>query len=67
MASDRRIMRARLAGDTFPALLERLHREQFTGATILHWGQGVPNAVEFVTTERLALVRVDKAAPDAHS
>lgn len=45
--------------DTFPALLERLYREQFTGPVTLYFGQGVPTDVEFPATA--ARIRLDKA------
>jgi hypothetical protein len=36
--------------ETFPALLQRLYREQYTGAVTMHFGQGVPTMVELPAT-----------------
>jgi hypothetical protein len=35
-----------MISETFPALLQRLYREQFTGSVTMHFGQGVPTTVE---------------------
>lgn len=46
--------------DTFPSLLERLHKANHTGAVVLHLLHGHPRSVEFV--RKPALVRLDKPA-----
>jgi hypothetical protein len=35
-----------MISETFPALLQRLYTEQFTGSLTIHFGQGVPTTVE---------------------
>lgn len=44
---------------TFPALLERLYAEQFSGPVVIQFGQGVPHIVEFPQPAKT--VRLDKA------
>ena len=41
--------------ESFPAVLDRLHREQFTGETVLCWAQGYPKVLKFVTTTDIRL------------
>lgn len=32
--------------ETFPAILERLYHEQYTGPIVVQFGQGVPSVIE---------------------
>lgn len=45
--------------ETFPALLQRLYTEQYTGPIVVQFGQGVPSAVEIPKPPDV--IRLDKA------
>lgn len=51
-------VRRSIVAETFPALLERLYREQFDGTLILHFGAGVPREAEVPATPQR--IRLDK-------
>lgn len=48
--------------ESFPALLERLHKERFTGEVLLCFGQGHPKAAKFVKTTE---IRLDSGANES--
>lgn len=49
-------VRRSIRAETFPALLERLYQEQFSGAMTLHFRGGAPTVAEFpVTPQRIWL------------
>ncbi len=43
--------------DTFPSLLDRLHREGYTGDLVLCFAEGVPKVARFVKSDDVRLVR----------
>jgi hypothetical protein len=38
--------------ETFPAVLERLYGEKYTGPIVVQFGQGVPSVIEFPQPSR---------------
>ena len=55
-------LRELAASRSFPDLLERLHREQYTGPVILHFAQGRPNHVEIpAKPETIVLDKRDRS------
>lgn len=54
-----------LTVETFPAMLDRLYAEQYTGAIVVQFGQGVPSAIEIPQpSQRIVL---DKALKPRHT
>ena len=43
---------------TFTSLLEQLYAERYTGAVVLHFGEGMANAVHFL--KPVQQIRIDK-------
>lgn len=47
--------------DTFPAVLERLYADKYTGPIVVQFGQGVPSAIEIpCAPKRIRLEKVAK-------
>jgi hypothetical protein len=44
--------------ESFADVLGRLHREGYTGAVLVHFGQGVPSEVQVLSPE--SRIRLDK-------
>jgi hypothetical protein len=54
-----------LPSETFPVLLARLYREQYTGPIVVQFGQGVPSMIEIPQPSQL--IRLDKAEKPRHT
>lgn len=53
-----------LERDSFAALLARLHAERYTGALVLHFGQGVAHHAEIPNAPRRIALDKRKRKPD---